>query len=50
MMAKSRYEGSKADKADDKKQAKKRGMSLKTWEGSAADRKRDAAKSKGRKR
>lgn len=40
------YEGSKADKADDKRQAKRRGMSVKAWEGSAADRKRDAAKSK----
>lgn len=50
-MAKGRYEGSKADKADDKRQAKKRGVSLKAWEGSAADRKRDAARAaKGRKR
>ncbi len=48
-MAKGRYEGSKADRSDDKRQAKKRGMSLKAWEGSAADRKRDAMKAKKRK-
>lgn len=38
-----KYEGSSADKANDKKQAKKRGMTLKKWEGSSADRKMDAA-------
>lgn len=41
-----KYEGSKRDKAEDRKQAKKRGVTLKAWEGSAADRKMDAAKSK----
>ena len=39
-----RYEGSPADRADDKRMAKKRGMSLKEWESSAEDAKRDAAK------
>ena len=42
-MAKGRYEGSAADKAADKKNAKRAGMSVKAWEGSAADRKKDAA-------
>jgi hypothetical protein len=36
-----RFEGSKTDKAQDKKEAKKRGMSLKQWENSAADRAMD---------
>jgi hypothetical protein len=38
-----RYEDSPADRADDKRMAKKRGMSLKEWESSAEDAKRDAA-------
>ena len=38
-----RYEGSPADRADDKRMAKKRGMSLKEWEDSPEDAKRDAA-------
>ena len=46
-MAKGRkYEGSPADRKDDKAQAKKRGMSLKAWEGSSADAKRDKARAK----
>lgn len=42
-MAKKRksYEGSAADKREDKAQAKKRGMSLKKWERSAEDKKQD---------
>ncbi len=45
-MAKRRstYEGSPADIADDKRMAKKRHMTLKEWEASAEDAKRDAAK------
>ena len=38
-----RYEDSPADRADDKRMAKKRGMSLKEWEDSPEDAKRDAA-------
>jgi hypothetical protein len=38
-----KFEGSKADKAQDRKGAKKAGMSLKAWERSAADKKADAA-------
>lgn len=34
-------EGSKADKAADKKGAKKAGMTMKEWEKSAADKKMD---------
>lgn len=41
-----KYEGSKADKAMDKKQAAKRGISLKKWEGSAADKKMDKRRGK----
>ena len=37
------YEGSKADKAEDKAQAKKRGVGMKAWEKSPADKKMDAA-------
>lgn len=44
-----KYEGSKRDKAEDRKQAKKRGVTLKSWEGSAADRKMDAAAKSKRK-
>ena len=36
------YENSKAYKKEDKKQAKKRGIPLKKWEGSKADNKMDA--------
>ena len=36
-----KWEGSKADKAADKKGAKKARMSLKKWEKSAADKKMD---------
>lgn len=36
------YEGSPADKVKDKREAAKRGVSLKKWEGSAADKKMDA--------
>lgn len=43
-MAHRRYEGSPADKADDKRMAKKRHMTLKAWEHSAQDRRRDAKK------
>lgn len=39
-----KWEGSKRDLAEDKRMAKKRGMSLKTWEKSAADKKHDAKK------
>lgn len=41
-----RFEGSKADKAEDRKGAKKAGMSLKAWEKSAADKRMDAAAAK----
>lgn len=37
------YEGSAKDRAADRKGAKKAGVSLKVWEGSAADRKKDRA-------
>ena len=37
------YEGSAADNAADRRNAKKAGMSVKAWEGSAGDRKADAA-------
>lgn len=40
-------EGSKADMAADAKSAKKAGMSLKKWEGSAADKKQDAGMKRG---
>jgi len=44
-----KWEGSKADRAVDKKGAKKAGKSMKAWEGSAADRKMDAkARKKGK--
>lgn len=36
-----RYEGSKADTAKDRREAEKRGMSMKTWERSAADKRMD---------
>lgn len=38
---KAHYEGSAKDKAQDKREAKKRGMSVKAYEGSAADKKAD---------
>ena len=46
-MAKKPYEGSPADMAVDRKQAKKRGISLKKWESSAADDKMDAKRMAG---
>lgn len=42
-MARGRYEGSPADERNDRKQAKKRGISVKAFEGSAADKRMDAA-------
>lgn len=39
-----RYEDSPADRADDKRMARKRGMSLKEWEASPEDAERDAKK------
>lgn len=36
-----KFEGSKKDKAGDKKSAKKAGMSMKGWEKSAKDKKMD---------
>lgn len=39
----SRYEGSRADRANDKREAKKRDVPLKAWEKSAADKRMDAA-------
>lgn len=38
-----KYEGSAADRAQDKKMAKKKGMSLKTYEKSGIDKKADKA-------
>jgi hypothetical protein len=38
-----RYEGSAADKAKDKRAAKKAGKTLKAWEGSKADERMDRA-------
>ena len=38
-----KYEGSKADRLQDRKGAKRAGMTLKQWEKSAADKKQDAA-------
>lgn len=52
-----KFEGSAADRAKDKKGAKAKGMSLKAWEKTPADKKADAAgqkkldaKAKGKKR
>jgi hypothetical protein len=39
------FEGTKKDKAQDKKLAKKRGLSLKSWEKSKADEKHDKQQS-----
>lgn len=38
-----RFEGSPADKAEDKRGAKKAGVSVKAWEGSPSDKRADAA-------
>jgi len=43
-MAKRSGEGSPKDKSEDRKLAKKAGMSMKDWERSAADKKHDAKK------
>ncbi len=40
-----KFEGSAKDVREDKKLAKKRGMSMKEWESSAADEKHDRQKS-----
>ena len=45
-----KWEGSAADRAADRKGAKKAGVSLKKWEGSPADRKMDAKAMKKGKR
>jgi len=46
-MAKAKkYEGSAKDMANDKRMAKKKGMSLKAWESSKADARMDAAMQK----
>lgn len=41
-----KWEGSPPDKAQDKREAKKRGKSVKAYEGSAVDEKKDAAAAK----
>lgn len=41
-----KYEGSKADKKKDKREAKKRGLPMDKWEGSKADEKMDKAAEK----
>jgi hypothetical protein len=38
---KKKFEGSAADKKQDKAEAKKRGMTMKAWEKSPADKKQD---------
>ncbi len=38
-----RFEGSAADRAEDRRNAKKHGVTLKAWEKSAGDKKADAA-------
>ena len=38
-----RFEGSAADRAEDRKNAKKHGVTLKAWERSPGDKKADAA-------
>jgi hypothetical protein len=44
---KKKFEGSAKDKREDKAEAKKRGMSMKTWEKSAADKKHDRKEALG---
>jgi hypothetical protein len=41
-----KYEGSKADRIQDKKGAKRAGLTMKQWEKSPQDRKQDAAGTK----
>lgn len=38
-----KYEGSAADRANDKREAKKRGLTMAQWEKTAADKRMDAA-------
>lgn len=47
---KKKYEGSKADKASDKREAKKRGIPVSKWEDSAADKRKDSAAAKKKKK
>jgi hypothetical protein len=42
-----KYEGSAADLAEDKRMAKKRGMTIDEWEGSAEDQALDEQEAKG---
>ena len=44
-----KYEFSKADKASDKREAKKRGLPVSKWEGSKADERMDKAAKKKKK-
>lgn len=44
MAKKKGWEGSAKDEAEDKHMAKKRGMSMKQWENSAADKRHDVGK------
>lgn len=45
-----KWEGSKADKASDKREAKKRGLPVEKWEGSKADERMDKAAKKKKKK
>lgn len=44
-MAKGKFEGSRKDEAQDRKLAKKHGMSMSKWERSGMDRKHDSQRS-----